>query len=58
MESKALVWRHWERAFREDSPSLSGHPQGACGGHQGVGGGPGAALPWGMRSKSTEVMAI
>lgn len=54
-----LVWRHWEWALGGKAPpSLSGCPQGACGGHQGVGGGPGAALSWGMRSKSTEVMAI
>lgn len=54
-----LVWRHWEGALGGKAPpSLSGCPQGACGGHQGVGGGPGASLSWGMRSKSTEVTAI
>lgn len=52
-----LIWRHGKGAAGgKSSPSLSGHPRGACGGHQGVGGGPGAALSWEMRSKSAEVM--
>lgn len=59
MESTELVWRHCKGALGGKAPpSLSGHSQGACGVHQGVGGGPGAALSWGMRSGSTEVTAV